>query len=61
MVHAFLALAQTGTLVTFTSLLGYGKVHLWLRSEAEGPDSWVKLEGNPHSRRPDGTSPISVG
>jgi len=31
-------------------LLGYGEVGLWLRSEAEKPDSWVKLEGNPYRK-----------
>lgn len=31
-------------------LLGYGEVGLWLRSEAEKPDSWVKLESNPYRK-----------
>ncbi|KDQ59785.1 hypothetical protein JAAARDRAFT_33355 [Jaapia argillacea MUCL 33604] len=29
-------------------LLGYGEVGLWLRKEAQQPNSWVKLEGNPY-------------
>lgn len=31
-------------------LLGYGEVGLWLRSEAEKSDSWVKLERNPYRK-----------
>jgi hydroxymethylpyrimidine/phosphomethylpyrimidine kinase len=31
-------------------LLGYGEVGLWLKSEAEKPDSWVKLECNPYRK-----------
>lgn len=29
-------------------LLGYGEVGLWLKKEAQKPDSWVKWEGNPY-------------
>ncbi|KIJ63358.1 hypothetical protein HYDPIDRAFT_113346 [Hydnomerulius pinastri MD-312] len=29
-------------------LLGYGEVGLWLKKEAEKPNSWVKWEGNPY-------------
>ncbi|KAF8223428.1 hypothetical protein L208DRAFT_1454809 [Tricholoma matsutake] len=31
-------------------LLGYGEVGLWLRKQAELPNSWVKMEGNPYRR-----------
>jgi len=31
-------------------LLGYGEVGLWLQREAERPQSWVKLEGNPYKK-----------
>ncbi|KAG1736929.1 Phosphomethylpyrimidine kinase-domain-containing protein [Suillus paluster] len=29
-------------------LLGYGEVGLWLKEEAQAPNSWVRLEGNPY-------------
>jgi hypothetical protein len=29
-------------------LLGYGEVGLWLKREAQKPDSWVMWEGNPY-------------
>lgn len=29
-------------------LLGYGEVGLWLKKEAQKPNSWVKWEGNPY-------------
>lgn len=31
-------------------LLGYGEVGLWLKSEAEKPNTWVKWEGNQYLR-----------
>ncbi|PCH38542.1 hypothetical protein WOLCODRAFT_136331 [Wolfiporia cocos MD-104 SS10] len=31
-------------------LLGYGEVGLWLKREAEKPDSWVVIEGNPYRK-----------
>lgn len=30
-------------------LLGYGEVGLWLKKEAQKPDTWVVLEGNPYT------------
>jgi hydroxymethylpyrimidine/phosphomethylpyrimidine kinase len=29
-------------------LLGYGEVGLWLKEEAQAPNSWVQWEGNPY-------------
>ena len=29
-------------------LLGYGEVGLWLKKEAQKPNSWVMWEGNPY-------------
>lgn len=31
-------------------LLGYGEVGLWLKKEAQKPNSWVKWDGNPYLR-----------
>lgn len=38
-------------LVTLAAcLLGYGEVGLWLKTEAEKPNTWVVWEGNPYLR-----------
>ncbi|KAI5118316.1 hypothetical protein M0805_006600 [Coniferiporia weirii] len=40
---------RTKLVVTLAAcLLGYGEVGLWLKTEAEMPNSWVKWEGNPY-------------
>lgn len=40
---------ETKLIVTLAAcLLGYGEVGLWLKSEAEKPNSWVRWDGNPY-------------
>ncbi|KAL5490671.1 THI20 [Sanghuangporus weigelae] len=42
---------ETDLIITLAAcLLGYGEVGLWLKSQAELPDSWVRWEGNPYLR-----------
>lgn len=35
-------------MVLAACLLGYGEVGLWLKREAQKPNSWVKWDGNPY-------------
>ncbi|EJD06229.1 uncharacterized protein FOMMEDRAFT_104743 [Fomitiporia mediterranea MF3/22] len=42
---------ETHLIVTLAAcLLGYGEVGLWLKSQAQKPNPWVKWEGNPYLR-----------
>lgn len=42
---------ETKLVVTLAAcLLGYGEVGLWLKSEAQRADTWVKWEGNPYRK-----------
>ena len=42
---------ETQLIVTLAAcLLGYGEVGMWLKSQADLPDSWVAWEGNPYRR-----------
>jgi len=54
-------------MVLAACLLGYGEVGLWLKREAQKPNSWVKWDGNPYLKwmqdysREDYQNAVNVG